>query len=85
MPPIIEIKSLNKSFDAVSAVKDLTFNVEQGEIFGLVGPDGAGKTTTVRMTAGVMSLDSGSISVKGRTLWSKAFCAGRYEKGTLRL
>ena len=65
MPPIIEIKSLNKSFDTVSAVKDLSFNVEQGEIFGLVGPDGAGKTTTVRMTAGVMGLDSGSISVKG--------------------
>ncbi len=65
MPPIIEIKALNKSFETVPAVKDLTLTVEQGEIFGLVGPDGAGKTTTLRMCTGVMSIDSGSIAVKG--------------------
>jgi ABC-2 type transport system ATP-binding protein len=47
------------------AVEDLTFEVNPGEIFGLVGPDGAGKTTTLRMLAGVLSPDSGSASVAG--------------------
>ena len=49
----------------VHAVDGLSFEVNAGEIFGFVGPDGAGKTTTLRMIAGVMAPDSGSISVAG--------------------
>ncbi len=47
------------------AVDNLTFEVHAGEIFGLVGPDGAGKTTTLRMLAGVMPLDQGAAMVAG--------------------
>ena len=59
----IAVAGLKKSFPGVCAVDDLSFNVQSGEIFGLVGPDGAGKTTTLRMLAGIMSPDSGSASV----------------------
>jgi len=56
---------LTKSFPGVTAVNDLSFAVSRAEIFGLVGPDGAGKTTTMRMLAGVLSPDSGGATVAG--------------------
>ncbi len=65
MSQIIEIDSLRKSFGTNQALKGISFSVEEGEIFGLVGPDGAGKTTTVRIAAGVMKIDSGSVTVGG--------------------
>lgn len=63
--PAIVAESLAKSFPGVRAVDGLSFNVCPGEIFGLVGPDGAGKTTTLRMLAGIMAPDSGSASIAG--------------------
>jgi ABC-2 type transport system ATP-binding protein len=61
----VEVDGLSKRFAAVTAVDRLRFNVHAGEIFGLVGPDGAGKTTTMRMLAGVMTPDAGSATVAG--------------------
>ena len=61
----IEVVGLAKSFAGIVAVDDLTFSVRRGEIFGLVGPDGAGKTTTMRMLAGILVPDGGSVSVAG--------------------
>jgi ABC-2 type transport system ATP-binding protein len=61
----IDIRDLVKSFGELRAVDHLSFAVEKGEIFGLVGPDGAGKTTTMRMLAGIMPPESGSIHVAG--------------------
>jgi ABC-2 type transport system ATP-binding protein len=58
-------EDLTKSFPGVRAVDHLSFEVHPGEIFGLVGPDGAGKTTTLRMLAGVMSPDEGRATVAG--------------------
>ncbi len=63
--PAIAVSSLRKHFGEVCAVDGLNFEVFAGEIFGLVGPDGAGKTTTLRMLAGVMVADSGSMNVAG--------------------
>ena len=65
IPPAIIVSSLSKHFGEVRAVDGLSFEVYAGEIFGLVGPDGAGKTTTLRMLAGVMAADSGSAQVAG--------------------
>ncbi len=62
---IIAADGLTKRFDAVVAVDGLSFTVDRGEIFGLVGPDGAGKTATMRMLAGVMRPDGGGIVVDG--------------------
>ena len=61
----IEVSRLSKSFPGVRAVDGLSFSVRRGEIFGLVGPDGAGKTTTMRMLAGVLAPDQGSALVAG--------------------
>jgi len=63
--PAIELRGLGKSFPGVRAVEGLSFEVSAGEIFGLVGPDGAGKTTTLRMLAGVLVPDAGSAVVAG--------------------
>ncbi len=65
MPAAIVTLGLTKRFPGVTAVDRLTFEVHPGEIFGLVGPDGAGKTTTLRMLAGVLTPDAGSATVAG--------------------
>ncbi len=61
----IEIKNLRKSFGDVTAVDNLNLQVKPGEMVGLIGPDGAGKTTTIRMLCGLLFPDSGSASVCG--------------------
>lgn len=63
--PAIRTQGLSKSFDSLTAVNDLTFSVNEGGIFGLVGPDGAGKTTTMRLLTGIMEPSSGDAWVGG--------------------
>jgi len=65
MSSIIETRELTKRFAALTAVDHLNLTVARGEIFGLVGPDGAGKTTTVRMLCGLMDPTEGSATVAG--------------------
>jgi len=65
MSAAISTSDLTRHFPGVLAVDHLRFEVQAGEIFGLVGPDGAGKTTTLRMLAGVLTPDSGSAMVAG--------------------
>jgi len=65
MPPIIEVKNLRKTYGATIAVDNISFEVEEGEIFGLLGPNGAGKTTTVECLQALREPDSGSIRVLG--------------------
>ena len=65
MEPVIDIHDLTKRFGVLTAVDHLTLTVAPGEIFGLVGPDGAGKTTTLRMLCGLMNPDEGSARVAG--------------------
>jgi ABC-2 type transport system ATP-binding protein len=65
MPPIIQVEHLHKSYGALAAVDDLTFEVNEGEIFGMVGPNGAGKTTTIEIVEGLRTADHGSVSVLG--------------------
>lgn len=68
MPPIIEIKGLNKKFGDRSAVEDLSLDVMDGDIFGFVGPNGAGKTSTIRMMATLLQPNSGDIIVAGHSI-----------------
>lgn len=68
MPKIIELKNVSKSFDKTLVIDRLNFDVEEGEIFGIVGPDGSGKTTTSRLIAGILDVSSGDISVAGMDL-----------------
>lgn len=63
MEPIMDVRSLSKSFDEVQAVRDVSFSVSQGELFGFLGPNGAGKTTTINMLTGLARPDRGRISI----------------------
>ncbi|MGD0580421.1 MAG: ABC transporter ATP-binding protein [Bryobacteraceae bacterium] len=62
---MIRLSGVRKSFGALKAVDGITLEIPKGEIFGLVGPDGAGKTTTLRMLAGLIDPDEGSVRVAG--------------------
>jgi ABC-2 type transport system ATP-binding protein len=62
----ISVRALRKSYGAVAAVRGIDFTVHPGEIFGLIGADGAGKTTTFQILAGVMEASSGTAAVFGR-------------------
>ena len=61
----IEIRDISKSYRQVHAVKDISLDVGEGEIFGLIGPDGAGKTTLFRIMTTLMIADSGSGRICG--------------------
>ena len=61
----IQTSHLSKSFESLAAVKDLNLEVKTGEIFGLVGPDACGKTTTIRMLCGILPPDGGKAKVAG--------------------
>jgi ABC-2 type transport system ATP-binding protein len=65
MYAVVEVKSLTKTYGDVIAVNDVSFEIEEGEIFGLLGPNGAGKTTTVELIEGLRKSDSGFIKVCG--------------------
>jgi ABC-2 type transport system ATP-binding protein len=65
---IIKVIGLTKKFDGVTAVDNISFEAEQGRIFGLVGPDGAGKTTTMRLLTGILEPSSGQGWVDGKDI-----------------
>jgi ABC-2 type transport system ATP-binding protein len=62
----ILVKDLHKDYGATRAVRGISFNVNKGEIFGMIGPDGAGKTTTFQILAGVMEATSGVAQIFGQ-------------------
>jgi ABC-2 type transport system ATP-binding protein len=64
-PPAVELDGLTRRFGPLTAVDGLSFTVGRGELFGLVGPDGAGKTTTLRMLAGVLRPSAGDARLDG--------------------
>lgn len=64
----IEIRQLNKSFDTVQALNSIDLTVDDGEIFGLIGPDGAGKTTLFRIVVSLLIPDSGTCVVNGHNV-----------------
>jgi ABC-2 type transport system ATP-binding protein len=65
MAAAVSIQNLSKNYGTVPAVKDVSFQVEHGEIFGLLGPNGAGKTTTIRCLCTLAKPDSGTIEIDG--------------------
>jgi ABC-2 type transport system ATP-binding protein len=65
---LVEVKSLDKKFGIIHAVKDLSFSVKKGEVLGFLGPNGAGKSTTMKMIAGFLEPTSGTVSVCGHDI-----------------
>jgi ABC-2 type transport system ATP-binding protein len=66
MDTIVSFDRVTKRYGATTAVADLSLEVRRGEMFGLIGPDGAGKTTTIRMLCGLLRADAGAVRVIGR-------------------
>lgn len=64
---MIRLENVTKQFGSLTAVDQVSVTVQAGEIFGLVGPDGAGKTTVIRMIAGILDATAGDMSVLGAT------------------
>jgi len=64
---ILEVKNISKSFGDFTAVKNISFSINEGSVFGLIGPNGAGKTTTIRMIMDIIIPDSGHISILGNS------------------
>src|ERR1700712_2863726 len=64
--PIVELDNIRKVYDTKVAVEGLTLTIEPGTMFGLLGPNGSGKTTSIRMMIGMTMPDSGSVSLFGQ-------------------
>ncbi|ODN42964.1 ABC transporter ATP-binding protein [Piscirickettsia litoralis] len=68
----IDVRNINKEFSGKKVVNDVNLQVERGEIFGFLGPNGSGKTTTIRMICGLLTPDSGSGTCLGYDIFSQA-------------
>ncbi|MBI9014228.1 MAG: ABC transporter ATP-binding protein [Clostridiales bacterium] len=62
---MLRVKNVSKKFKKLEAVKDVSFEITNGEIVGILGPNGAGKSTTIKMIAGLLRTSSGSITIEG--------------------
>ena len=65
---VLELKGLTKQFGGITAVNDVTFHVEEKQIFALIGPNGAGKTTAFNLISGVYVPTSGTVTFCGKVL-----------------
>lgn len=68
---MIEVKKLAKAFDGAPVLADLDLCVQKGSIYGLIGENGAGKTTVIQLLTGVLKPDSGEITIGGQPIWDK--------------
>ena len=80
MTPVIEIEHISKRYGKTEALHDVSFTVQRGELFGLIGPDGAGKSTLFRILTTLLNADSGKASVLNydvchdfRTIYARTF------------
>src|SRR6187431_3066071 len=62
---VIALDGVGKQYGKTTAVRELSLSIERGEMFGLIGPDGAGKTTTIRLICGLLRADAGRVEVLG--------------------
>ena len=72
MAPIVEVEKLTKSYGGKRGIADVSFQVEEGEVFGFLGPNGAGKTTTIRLLMALLHPDSGTARIAGLDCWRQS-------------
>ena len=76
--PLLSVENLSKNFGGVQAVRNVTFDLREGEIVGLIGPNGAGKTTLINLITGVLPLSGGKVVFRGEDVTGqKPFQAAR--------
>jgi ABC-2 type transport system ATP-binding protein len=69
---MIDVESLSKRYGTKRGITNITFQVEEGEVFGFLGPNGAGKTTTIRLLMALLRADSGSARIAGLDCWERS-------------
>ncbi|AYG00480.1 ABC transporter ATP-binding protein [Lactococcus allomyrinae] len=72
MVKVVEVKGLQKNFGKFQALKDVSFDVNAGEVLGYIGPNGAGKSTTIRTLLGIIRANGGSAKIFGKDVWTDA-------------
>jgi ABC-2 type transport system ATP-binding protein len=72
MAAVIEVEHLTKSYGRKRGIADVSFQVEEGEVFGFLGPNGAGKTTTIRLLMALLRADGGSAQIAGFDCWKQS-------------
>ena len=72
MTVIIEVNNLTKHYGSKRGINDVSFQVEEGEIFGFLGPNGAGKTTTIRLLMALLQADAGTARIAGLDCWQQS-------------
>ena len=65
---MIEVKNISKSFEDIKAIDNITAHIEEGHVFGLIGTNGAGKSTFMRMLTGVLKPDAGQSGLQGEAV-----------------
>lgn len=69
MDKLVEVKGLQKNFGQFQALKDVSFEVNAGEVLGYIGPNGAGKSTTIRILLGIIRATQGKVQILGKDVW----------------
>ncbi len=72
MTAIIEVEGLTKRYGSKRGITDVSFQVEEGEVFGFLGPNGAGKTTTIRLLMALLRADAGTARIAGLDCWQQS-------------
>ncbi len=72
MSAIIEVEGLTKRYGSKRGITNVSFQVEEGEVFGFLGPNGAGKTTTIRLLMALLRADSGTARIAGMDVWQQS-------------
>src|SRR5579872_7326476 len=72
MGSIVDVKNLTKRYGKSRGIDDVSFQVEEGEIFGFLGPNGAGKTTTIRLLMALLRADTGTAQIAGMDCWEQS-------------
>lgn len=72
MAKVLELQNIKKKFGKFQALKDVSFELNEGEVLGFIGPNGAGKTTSIRILLGMLKADSGNASIFGQHVWQDA-------------
>ena len=72
MAAMIDVEALTKSYGSKRGITDVSFQVEEGEVFGFLGPNGAGKTTTIRLLMALLHPDAGSARIAGLDCWKQS-------------
>lgn len=66
---VLDVQQIQKNFGKVQALRNVTFQVNRGEVFGFIGPNGAGKTTTIRVILGIIKASAGKATMFDQDVW----------------